>query len=92
MNSMLNFSILKSINKKINTGYAISKKLKEKHQKITTSLVYLNLNKLEQQGYISHRVVRARIDRKEYSLTKKGRSLLKHLDNNIRKIMELAAE
>lgn len=92
MNSMLNFSILKSISKRINTGYSISKKLREKHPKITTSLVYLNLNKLEQQGYLSYRVVHARIDRKEYTLTKKGRSLLKHLNENIRKVVELTVE
>ena len=88
MNSIMDFHILKQISQKQNTGYIISKRLKEKHSKITVSLIYLKLNNLEKHGYISHKLVRGKIDKKEYTLTKKGQIMLKHLESNIKKMME----
>jgi DNA-binding PadR family transcriptional regulator len=92
INSMLQFHILKLVDKGYKTGYDICKKLRLQHPKVVMSLIYINLNKLEGDGYLSHKTVHSRIDRKEYALTSRGKDLLAELNSQLKKMMRLMME
>ena len=88
-NAVLEYHILKLLKLGPTTGYQICKDLRKKYPKTTTSLVYLKLNKLEQHGFITRRVVYARIDRKECKITISGERLLRRLRRQIKEMMKV---
>lgn len=85
---LINYLIMKSMEKEPSYGYEIIKNLKDKsndHWDPSYGTVYGALNRMENNGYIE-RAEKEEEDRKYYQLTEKGEEELKEREEDIGKI------
>ena len=87
--SLVKFNTLLLLKRGPVHGYELMKELERELGKVSTSQVYPFLNELERKGYVKVEERGAR-DKKVYSLTNKGRELVKELLHRFEDLINIA--
>jgi len=87
--SHIKLRVLKQLNKEMLSGYDLMKYLGGYENKPSPGYIYPLLKDLQKKGFIS---VKKEKRRKVYSITQKGKNLLKNLENKQREMMKAMVE